>query len=203
VTVLLAVLTEPIDVHLVQDHDWWEPFLVPFAVVLAGVLAAAFSWWTTSRTLRHDRQLREREATRKALDGVVDEINSAADVLNRADEASGELERSLPKRPRFRRRQFDNRLRTSMEELKASYVRLMGASFRLHLRFPDEHPIIPALATWREGINELADEYQALLDASPGELWECLRAAHETHHRLGGQLYEFFKVAQQWATAPE
>lgn len=200
--VLIAALTEPIDVQVSSGTDW----ITPVSILLAGLLAAWLSWITHRRTLSHERILREREVTRKALDGVVDEINRAADALRRAGEASGDLERALPERPRpryFRPRQFDDRLRRSIQELKESHIRLMGAAFRLHLRFPDENPIIGAFAQWRDSINQLAGEYQTLLDCPASELWEALRVAHETHAKLGHQLFDFLTVTREWSTASE
>jgi hypothetical protein len=79
----------------------------------------------------------------------------------------------------------------------------MGAAFRLHLRFPDENPIIGAFAQWRDSINQLGGEYQTLLDCPASELWEALRVAHETHAKLGHQLFELLTVAREWSTAPE
>jgi hypothetical protein len=198
-----SLLAGPITVHVTQSRHWWEPFLVPAAVVLAGILAAALAWWTTERTLRHNRAMRERDATRDALDAVVGEINTTADVLNRAGEASGQLERALPERPRLRRRGFDDRLNASVDELKAAHIRLMAAAFRLHIRFPDEDPIIPAFAAWREGVAQLAEEYQGLVDAPPGAIWERLETVHETHRQLGRQLYEFLEAARQWTWHPD
>ena len=199
---LVAWLPGPIDVHVSNGTDW----VTPVSILLAGLIATWLSWITHRRTLRHERLLREREATRRALDVVVDEINRTADVLQRAGEASGDLERALPDHPRprfFRPRQFDERLRRSSRELKESHARLMGAAFRLHLRFPDDHPIIGAFARWRDGIGRLADEYQVLLDSPAQGLWEALRMAHETHAVLGRQLFEFLTVAREWSTAPE
>ena len=199
---LVAALTEPIDVHVSTGTDW----ITPVSILLAGLLAAWLSWITHRRTLRHEGLLREREATRRALDGVVDEITRTADALGRAGEVSGDLERALPDRPRprfLRPRQFDDRIRRSIQELKDSHTRLMGAAFRLHLRFPDEHPIIGALARWRDGIDQLAGEYEKLLDCPASELWEALRVAHQTHANLGHQLFEFLTVAREWSTARE
>ncbi len=79
----------------------------------------------------------------------------------------------------------------------------MGAAFRLHLRFPDEHPIIGAFARWQNGVGQLADEYQVLLDCPAPEVWEALRVAHESHALLGRQLFEFLTIAREWSTAPE
>jgi hypothetical protein len=198
----LSTLIGPVTLRLTQvtdSHPWYDQqWLVPVGVIIAGVIAAFFSWWTTRRTLRHDRRMRDRAAARKALDRVVDEIDNASDALNKAMSASVQLELALPDHPRHFPRGFRARLRPCVGDLRAAHQRLLGAAFRLHIWFPDEHPMIPTFAHWREGISQLADEYQALVEAHANQIWNRLAAAHATHHQLGHQLHDFLEAAREW-----
>jgi hypothetical protein len=78
----------------------------------------------------------------------------------------------------------------------------MATSFRLHLRFPDSEPIIGLLAQWRATFDELADNYEAALDAGEFERKERFQRADETSLRLGKQLNSFLTEARAWASDP-
>ena len=94
------------------------------------------------------------------------------------------------------------RARQSVEDLRDRRVPLMAASFRLHLRFPDTHPMISSLAEWRETFEQLAEDYQSALESSDYEVAERFDRAQTTATCLGARLNTFLTVARAWASEP-
>jgi hypothetical protein len=150
--------------------------------------------------------MRERDATRDALDGVVNEITAAAKPMIHAGEAFRELFRVRAATAKTIQDQgvvgAEREARAAVEALRARRAPLMAASFRLHLRFPDSDPIIGLLSRWRGIFDELADHYEAVLDAGEFEREERFESAEETSSRLGAQLNEFLTEARMWASNP-
>jgi hypothetical protein len=173
----------------------------------AAVLAAVTAQWRLRAQLRHDSEVRERDATRAALDSVVDAINDATGPMNEAGQAFRELYPQRAARPmalRFGplRREAEAAAADAVRRLREQRIPLMGASFRLHLRFPDTDPIIARLAEWRATYDQLADAYEAALNSPRSELATRYDAADDTARRLGHQLNEFLTQAREWGANP-
>lgn len=188
--------------------EWWEPFVVPAAVVLVGVLAAAFSWWLTRRTFAHERAMRERDASREALDAVIAEVSKASGTLNRASESM--LEYARQRRVNLKQGgHFDytgagaDVERRVIPELRDTHLSLMASAFRLSVRFPDSEPMIGAFATWRDSLEELIGSYEEAASADDFTADEALKEPFVIHARLGSELKEFLSAARDWSRDPD
>lgn len=163
--------------------------VVAVVAVLAALIAALTAQYRLKAQLRHDSEIRERDATRGALDAVVNEISGAAKPMVDAGEAFRELYRVRAATAKTNQDQGvvdpEDEARSTVEALRERRAPLMAASFRLHLRFPDAEPLIGLLAQWRATFDELADNYQAALDAGEFERKERFERADETSLRLG------------------
>lgn len=180
---MLAVLTEPVDVRLIEDNDWFDPFLVPLAIILAGLIAGGLAWLVHRQSLeaedrrlkgtfRHERRMRNRDASRAALDEVLSRISL---ILETTTDFVGNvvvLEAVKAESEEARRRE------TSDSELQSLGLRLadahekvnkttmpahhataegMRAIFKLQLWFADDQPIVQAFARWQEAIRRWFD----------------------------------------------
>jgi hypothetical protein len=172
----------------------------------AALLAAVTAQARLRAQLRHDAQMRERDATRDALNAVVTEITGAVGAMNAAAEGSSELRRvrsaTLKTGEDWGLDDAEAAVRNAIEQLRGHRAPLMAASFRLHLRFPDTDPIIARLAEWRETFIQLAEDYQAALDSGDFEMAERFDAASETALELGKRLNAFLDVARDWGSNP-
>jgi hypothetical protein len=140
------------------------------AIVAIGAGAAALIAALTAQArlraqLRHDTEMRERDATRDALDAVVTEITAAVGAMNAAAEASDELVPAAQVGG-ITAAQAAAKVGDAVARLREHRAPLMAASFRLHLRFPDSDPIIGRLADWRNTFTQLAEEYQGGLQST-------------------------------------
>lgn len=180
--------------------------VIAAVAVLAAFIAALTAQYRLKAQLRHDSEMRERDATRDALDAVVNEISEAAKPMVDAGEAFRELFRVRAATAKTGQEQgvvdAEEEARSTVEALRVRRAPLMAASFRLHLRFPDSEPIIGLLAQWRSNFDELADDYEAALDAGEFERKERFERADETSLRLGKQLNSFLTEARAWASNP-
>jgi len=150
--------------------------------------------------------MRERDATRDALDAVVNEISAATKPMVHAGEAFRELFRVTAAAAKTGQDQgiaeTEEEARSAVEALSERRAPLMAASFRLHLRFSDREPMIGLLAQWRVIFDELVDSYEAALDAGEFDRRERFERANETSLRLGKQLNAFLTEARAWASDP-
>jgi hypothetical protein len=180
--------------------------VVAAVAVLAALIAALTAQYRLKAQLRHDSAMRERDATRDALDAVVNEISEATKPMIDAGEAFRELFRVRAATSKTGQDQgvaeVEEDARAAVEALRERRALLMATSFRLHLRFPDSEPIIGLLAQWRAAFEELADNYEAALDAGEFERKERFQRADETSLRLGKQLNSFLTEARAWASDP-
>ena len=178
--------------------------IVGIAAAAAALIAAVTAQWRLRAQLAHDTILREREATREALDDVVKEINAAAMALNESSDAMLEYARTrLATIKTGHDHGFvkaEHEARTTVGQLRAVRLPLMAAAFRLHLRFPDSDPIIGAFADWRANIDQLVEECEAALDSDDFELRAKLEAPDKTRSTLGEQLNRFLSIARHWST---
>src|SRR6478672_9498387 len=133
---MLAVLTEPVQVELVDHSHWWIPYLVPLAVVLAGVIAAGLSWLIhrqsveaedrrLQRRFAHERRMRERDATRATLDDVVK-------VIIRTNEELAEFASRVIELEGVRAEIEQARERGDESELNALGLRLRDAQLKVN-----------------------------------------------------------------------
>jgi hypothetical protein len=180
--------------------------VIAAVAAFAALVAALTAQYRLKAQLTHDSQMRERDATRDALDGVVNEITAAAKPMIHAGEVFRELFRVRAATAKTIQDhgvvEAEKEARSAVEALRARRAPLMAASFRLHLRFPDSEPIIGLLSRWRDTFDELADHYEAALDAGEFERKERFETAEETSSRLGTQLNEFLTEARAWASNP-
>ena len=180
--------------------------VVGIGVGAAAVTAAVTAQYRLRAQLNHDTEIRERDATRDALDSVVIEITNAAGPMNAASAAFRELFKvrsaSLKTATDFGLDAAEDEARLTVERLRDLRVALIAASFRLHLRFPDADPIIGRLAEWRETFVQLAEDYQAALDSADVEMAKRFDAATATATCLGQRLNAFLEVARAWASNP-
>lgn len=180
--------------------------VVAAVAVLAALIAALTAQYRLKAQLRHDSETRERDATRDALDAVVNEISGAAKPMVDAGEVFRELFRVRAATVKTGQDQgvvdAEDEARSTVEALRERRAPLMAASFRLHLRFTDSEPIIGLLAQWRATFDELVDDYEAALDAGEFERNERFERANETSLRLGKQLNSFLTEARAWASSP-
>lgn len=180
--------------------------VVGAVAVLAALIAAVTAQYRLRAQLRHDSEMRERDATRDALDAVVDEINETTKPMVAAGEAFRELHHVRSATATTGKdhgvADAEERARSTIEALRERRAPLMAASFRLHLRFPDTEPMIGLLAQWREIFDELIADYDAALDSSEFERKERFDAAGATSERLGQQLNSFLAEAREWASNP-
>lgn len=180
--------------------------VVAAVAVLVALIAATTAQCRLRAQLRHDSKMRERDATRDALDAVVNEITAATKPMVDAGEAFRELSRVRAATAKTNQDQgvieAEEEARPTVEALRERRAPLMAASFRLHLRFPDSEPIIGLLAQWRATFDELADNYEAALDADEFDRKERFEKADETSLRLGKQLNSFLTEARAWASDP-
>lgn len=104
----------------------------------AAILAAATAQWRLHVQLDHDTRLREREATRQAINRVVDEIDAATGPMNAASEASRELTTfrlgEIFESDERGAEDAADELGAAITNLRERRVPLMTASFRLHVR---------------------------------------------------------------------
>lgn len=68
--------------------------------------------------------------------------------------------------------EIEEKARAAIWALRDRRPPLLAASFRLHLRFFDEDPIIGRLADWRTTFDRLGDAYEAALESSEFEMRE-------------------------------
>jgi hypothetical protein len=192
----------------VTDVAVWD-ISADAAVVAIGAGTAALVAAVTAQArlraqLKHDAEMRERDATREALNAVVTEITEAVGPMNKASAASRELFEvrcaTLKAGKGHGLADAEERARESVQSLTDLRVRLMAASFQLHLRFPDTDPIIGRLAEWRKTFEHLAEDYQAALESSDDEMAERFETAQETATCLGARLNTFLTVARAWAS---
>lgn len=180
--------------------------MVAAVAVLVALIAATTAQYRLKAQLKHDSKMRERDATRDALDAVVNEISAATKPMVDAGEAFRELFRVRGATAKTSQDhgvvEAEEEARLTVEALRERRAPLMAASFRLHLRFPDSEPIIGLLAQWRTIFDELADNYDAALDADEFDRKERFERAEETSLRLGKQLNLFLTEARAWASDP-
>jgi hypothetical protein len=178
--------------------------IVGIAAAAAALIAAVTAQTRLRAQLAHDTILREREATREALDDVVKEINAAAMALNVS--AGAMLEYSRTRLATIKTGhdhgivKAEQEAMTAMGKLRAVRLPVMVAAFRLHLRFPDSDPIIGAFADWRASIDQLVDDYEGVLDADDFTLPARLEASDKTRSTLGEQLNRFLSTARRWGS---
>lgn len=198
---------------MIEWHAPWaiwnvsgDSAVVAVVAVLAALAAAVTAQYRLKAQLRYDSQMRERDATRDALDAVVNEISEATKPMVDAGEAIRELSRVRAATAKTDEDhgvvEAEEEARSSVEALRARRAPLMAASFRLHLRFPDQEPIIGALARWRATFDELAHDYEAALDSGEFDREERFERADNTSLRLGTQLNSFLTEARAWASNP-
>jgi len=178
--------------------------IVAIGAGAAALVAAVTAQVRLRAQLKHDSQMRERDATREALDAVVTEITGAAGLMNAAGGAFRELflvrSATLTTGTDHGLTDAEDRARETIQPLRDLRVPLLAASFRLHLRFPDTDTIIGTLAEWRQTFDQLAEDYEAALDSSDVEMSERFDTAVETATRLGTQLNTFLTAARRWAS---
>ncbi|HWM63554.1 MAG TPA: hypothetical protein VNP96_06130 [Solirubrobacterales bacterium] len=171
---------------------------------LAAFIAAGTAQIRLRAQLHHDSRMRERDATRDALDAVVNEINGAAGAMNVAADAFRELFQvraaSLKTGQDHGIAKAEDEARPTVQALAEHRVPLMAASFRLHLRFADKDPIIGRLAEWRCTFEQLVEDYEAALESSEFEMKQRFEATGQTATRLGEQLNSFLTVARAWSS---
>ena len=177
---LLAMLTEPVDVHLVDDRFPWVPLLGDLALVLAALGGAWFAArWAArrlheeigaddqrfERQLQHDRDMRERDATRQVLDDVVEYVTRAIDAVSgleagvafveeKFDEfgAAGTDEETGIAGEAALQAQRD--LAERMSPAAQAVIERNPTFFRLALRFPPDHPVVTTFKAWTDALNE-------------------------------------------------
>jgi hypothetical protein len=224
-TVLIA-LSEPIDVHIIGDNHWWEPFLVPLALIFAGLIAAGLSWLIhrqsleaeerrLARRFRHERRMREREATRAVLDDAVALIERMIDattqLISQVDTAE-RIRRDLEQARQEGREQDEKvllqRVNPAYDELQKTLAQVghlnqeaFAVQFRLRLRFPDDHPVVTAFAAWRDARVELFDTVAAggVEPRSPQQLQRSEALVTLTGTLLG----QFLEAARAWVREVE
>jgi hypothetical protein len=171
---------------------------------LAVLIAAVTAQLRLRAQLNHDSDMRERDATRDALDSVVNEITGAAEPMVAAGEAFRELylvrAASTKSGKDHGTAEAEDEARPTVQAIRDRRVPLMAASFRLHLRFPDTAPIVGLLAEWRSTYDKLVGDYQAALDSSEFEMEERFEATDDTSSQLGKQLNSFLEEARAWAS---
>ena len=79
---------------------------------------------------------------------------------------------------------------------------LKSVSGSSELRISFTIMVVKMLSNWRATFDELADHYQAALDAGEFEREERFKRAAETSLRLGKQLNSFLTEARAWASSP-
>jgi hypothetical protein len=176
------------------------------AIAIAAVAAAGIAARTAQARLHaqldHDAKMREREATREALDAVVAEINASVPTMTDAAQAFEELflvrSATLKTRTDQGLADAEAKARRTVQGLRERRPAHLAASFRLHLRFPESDPIIGRLAEWREAFDQLAEDYQAALDSSDFEMAQRFDAVPKTVTRLASRLGEFLTAARAW-----
>lgn len=180
--------------------------IVGAVAVLAATIAAITAQFRLRAQLEHDSKVRERDATRDALDAVVTEITEAVQPMILAGETFRELFRVRTANLKTSREhgavQIENKAHAAVQALRDRRSPLMAASFRLHLRFFDTDPIVGRLADWRTTFDQLAEEYQAALDSSDFEMKERFDIAGQTAIQLGKKLNLFLTEARAWAVDP-
>lgn len=219
---MLAVLTEPVDVRLIEDQDWFEPWLVPLAIVLAGIVAALFSWFLhyqeqsaddrrQDRIFEHDRRMRDRDSRRAMLDGVFATMSARIDAVS--DFGSAVREVVVERRHIARIEEADdapagahrsatehhNRLMVAMMSAMeaASRANLEGfaAMARLQLWFPPDHPIVATYTNWHDAMTNLFQETQTetARDRNP---FNAPRTFDEENIAAGDLLGEFLAACR-------
>jgi len=171
---------------------------------LVALIAAITAQVRLRAQLKHDSKMRERDATRDALDSVVTEITMAVQPMNCAGETFRELFRIRTANLRAGQdhgtAEVEDKARATVLALRDRRAPLMAASFRLHLRFFDADPIIGRLADWRTTFDQLAEDYQAALGSSEFEMKERFDIVEQTATQLGKKLNLFLTEARTWAT---
>jgi hypothetical protein len=171
---------------------------------LAALIAAITAQVRLRAQLEHDAKMRERDATRDALDSVVTEITDAVQPMNVAGETFRELFRVRAANQKTGQdhgvAEAEGKARAAVQALRDRRSPLLAASFRLHLRFFDSDPIIGRLADWRTTFDQLAEDYLAALDSSEFEMKKRFDATAQTATRLGKQLNLFLTEARIWST---
>jgi hypothetical protein len=179
--------------------------IVAAFAVLVALIAAITAQVRLRAQLEHDSKMRERDATRDALDSVVTEITAAVHPMNCAGETLRELFRiraaNLKAGQDHGAVEVEDKAHAAVQALRDRRSPLLAASFRLHLRFFDADPIIGRLADWRATFDQLAEDYQAALESSEFEMKERFDAAGQTATQLGRKLNLFLTEARAWATA--
>jgi hypothetical protein len=181
--VMLAVLTEPVDVRLIEDNDWFDPFLVPLAIILAGLIAGGLAWLVHRQSLeaedrrlkgtfRHERRMRNRDAARAALDEVVSLISRTLETTTDFTGAIVILEGIKAEFDEARSRETsdsewhslglrltDAHEKVSKATMPAHHATAEGlyARFKLQLWFGGDHPIVQTFARWQEAIRRWFD----------------------------------------------
>lgn len=186
----------------------WEVSADAAAVAIGAgataIVAAVTAQFRLRAQLKHDSRMRERDATREALNAVVAEITAAAAPMTAAGAAFHELfhvrSATLKTGKDHGVAAAEAIAEATVQPLRDRRAALMGASFQLHLRFPDSDPIIGRLAEWRETFEQLPEDYQAALDSSDVEMKERFRGAQETALCLGTRLNRFLTIARTWGS---
>lgn len=180
--------------------------VVATVAVVAALIAAITAQVRLRAQLAHDTDMRERDATRDALDSVVTEITEAVQPMNVAGEVFRELIRVRVANQKTGQDhglvEVEDKARAAVQALRDRKSPLLAASFRLHLRFFDSDPIIGRLADWRATFDQLVEDYQDALESSEFEMKERFEAAAQTATCLGQQLNLFLTEARAWSTDP-
>lgn len=162
---------EPVQVELVGG-DWFEPLLVPAAIILAGLLAAFLSYLVHRQSMasadgqlvarfEHERRLREREAVRNSLDATAETIRG---IVHAIGEYSGRIISAQALRRDLERtgnqeeaEELQYEINDMQSEINALIVpahdamfEAQPALFRLRMRFPNDHPVAAGFSQWHE-----------------------------------------------------
>ena len=213
---LVGALTEPVDVRLIEDGDCWEPFLVPLAIILAGLIAAGLTWLIhrqsleaedrrLRRTFRHERQMRNRDAARATLNQAVETIAEINDAVT--DYSSGVHARARvlsqvdPELSDDEREHLTEQIAQMESEIRSDFIQAGKAlhkgppmRFRLQMAFIDDDEIVGAFERWYTATWEVHDKVRTAAQETPLDPEAFERIKDST----GAHLSEFLEAARAW-----
>jgi hypothetical protein len=220
---LVARLTEPVDVRLIEHNDWFDPFLVPFAIILAGLIAGGLAWLVhrqsleaegrrLKRTFRHERRMRNRDAARAALDEVISLISR---ILETTTDFSGNVVLFEQVKAEFEEARqsetSDSEWRILSERLADAHQKVSNtaipahhattealyAQFKLQLWFGDDNPIVQTFAQWHQAMRRWFDlVHKGAVEPRSAEALEESRTQLEQASKA---LKDFLDAARSWS----